>query len=132
MTMFASLHACHRGDASKNRALRQENRCSSNSIRTTCCHAAPDLIAAWLVDDALDFDSGMQSKKYRPVGYVVRLLVNSTPTSSGAKDIIDVLGCSDERIALLAHRGWNFGVLEHTASLRSTSGAHCDAALGAQ
>jgi arabinofuranosyltransferase len=92
----------------------------------------PDLIAAWLVDDALDFDSGMQSKKYRPAGYVVRLLVNSTPTSSGAKDIIDVLGCSDERIALLAHRGWNFGVLEHTASLRSTSGARCDAALATQ
>ena len=83
----------------------------------------PDLIAGWLQNDALDVDSGMSARKYRDAGYAVRLLVNSTPSSAGEQDILDVQGCTVESVALLARRGWSFGVLERSAGPSHSSAA---------
>jgi arabinofuranosyltransferase len=76
----------------------------------------PDLIAGWLSGDGLDFELGLPMEKYRAAGYGVSLLVNSGPRSLGQYDVIDVSGCGNEEVILLAHSGWRFGVLERSSA----------------
>jgi hypothetical protein len=73
----------------------------------------PDLIVVLFEGDGLDV-AYMPAPEYRQAGYRIHYVVNSSPTTRGDDDVLDVLDRREEDIVLLSRIGWRLAVLERS------------------
>ena len=74
----------------------------------------PDLISAWGKGD-LNLFWGMSKDKYRPEGYVVKYVVN-TSAEKKAKNIVDVSGMNEAEVRALFYEGYEYFVIARKTS----------------